>query len=758
MLNVTEEQKKMFYTSGYSNNYILTFSEIGLVLDNEKLHSETPVIKESICDGEDFTLGGCIASSMEFEVSEILADEMTGLEFQCQIEVKDDDNKIAQNVPMGIFRVDQAQQIDDKDYKKVIAYDRMYDISADVIDWYGEYFAAGAKHTVKQTRESLLTHLGIPFVNQTLVNDDVLVEKTVEVASLPGTDVLRYLCVINAGFGRMNRNGEFEVVYLQGQGIFPEDQGGEARNLYPEDTPGKEILYPEDQFEYLGVSTEDTVCPEYRSCKYEEYMVLPITALSIISAQDDVGVTVGEDLSNPYVIAANIFLYGKSSKDLRKIGQKILEKIKGITYRPNTTQLDGLPYLEVGDVFALEKKNDSVESYIFSRTLSGIQALKDTFEAKGNKVRSNEVSANEEIIQLKGQTLILNKTVDELSAEMTNLEKDTSTKFKQTANDISAEVKRANQAEGELTSSLEMAAGSIVLKTDADGNIVEVGLTSDPKEGAVFQVTAQNIQLTAEEVITLLSGGTINLSSQRVNIESENFSVDEKGNMQASSLTMDGGSISLGDNFEVTENGEVTAKSINIEGGNVNLETTYTGRNLIHLQNITYDAENLSGFKGEVKFFGEGKPNRKLSGTVGDYYLDLSTGLIYVLVNSHGVASWQKYSDISTNDIVWSDININTDGGFSSAQYHLQVLDVDDGTGNLVKQTFKDGSSITYCSDRITFHKTFWETRMGIPRERSIEASIYMDVGESDESLEPTPKLVIDCPLQVSQLITKDDA
>lgn len=85
MLNITEQQKQMFYGSGYFNNYILTFPDIGLVIDNEKLHSETPVIKESICDAEDFTLGGCIASLMEFEVSEILADEIAGLEFTAQI-------------------------------------------------------------------------------------------------------------------------------------------------------------------------------------------------------------------------------------------------------------------------------------------------------------------------------------------------------------------------------------------------------------------------------------------------------------------------------------------------------------------------------------------------------------------------------------------------------------------------------------------------------------------------------------------------
>ena len=264
MLNLTEEQKRMFYTSGYSNNCILTFHDIDLVIDNETIHSETPVIKESICDAEDFTLGGCIASSMEFEVSEILADEITGLEYTAHIEVKNEDGEVALMVPMGVFRVDQSQLVDDKDYKKVVAYDRMYDISEDVAAWYNEYFSGDATHTVKETRESLLAYLGIPFVVQNLPNDDEMLEKTIETTSIAGTDVLRALCVINGGFGHMNREGKFEVIGLTGLGLFPEDSRGEDGNLYPSET-----LYPEDYFEYLGMSDNENACPEYRSCKYE---------------------------------------------------------------------------------------------------------------------------------------------------------------------------------------------------------------------------------------------------------------------------------------------------------------------------------------------------------------------------------------------------------------------------------------------------------------------------------------------------------
>ena len=767
MLNLTDEQKRMFYTSGYSNNYILTFRDIGLVIDNETIHSETPAIKESICDEEEFTLGGCIASSMEFEVSEILAEDITGLEYTAQLEVKNESGELVQTVPMGVYRVDSAKQAEDKDYKKVTAYDRMYDISEDVAAWYNEYFAGDATHTVKETRESLLTYLGIPFVVQTLPNDDVTLEKTMEVTSMAGTDVLRALCVINGGFGRMNREGKFEVISLTGLGFFPEDSQGEDGNLYPSET-----LYPEDYFEYLGMSDDENACPEYRSCKYEEYMTMPITCLNIQSTTDDVGVTVGDDLTNPYVITANFFLYGKSQDELAEIGQNILGRIKGVTYRPNTTELDGLPYMECGDVFALEKKNDSVESYIFSRTLSGIQALKDTYEAKGNYIRANEVSSNDEIIQLKGKSLEIKKSVEGLSIEVKDFEEDTASKFEQTDKAITAEVKRATEAEGELSSAIEVTAESItaevkrateaeeelsssleltaesisaevkrsteaegelssrieqnakeiVLKVDENGNIVEVGLTADPEEGTKFTVTAKNIKLSADELLTILSGGTIELTGKHIKINSDNWSVDETGTM--------------------------TAKNITISGGNIDLETSYTGDNLIHLRNVTYDAKNIHGFRGKIGHFGERKPDSDIVANVGGYYLDLNTGIIYVLTYHSGIKTWREYSNIPVNEIEWIDVYINTEAGNSCSKYYFIPMTVDDGDGSIVTKLFKEGSYINYGFENIEFGKTIHENRMGQVYEFELLGNICMqNSGHYDDSLNPIPELKTDVPL-----------
>ena len=156
MLDLTDEQKRMFYSDKYSYNYIFRFPEIGLEFDNEQLHSEDVTLKESICDEEDLVLGGCIASSIAFTVSEIMAKEISGLTFTAEIAVKDESGEVVQTVPMGTYIVDNPEQTNNKDRKSVTAYDRMYEISVDVSDWYNTFFADGAKHTVKETRESLL--------------------------------------------------------------------------------------------------------------------------------------------------------------------------------------------------------------------------------------------------------------------------------------------------------------------------------------------------------------------------------------------------------------------------------------------------------------------------------------------------------------------------------------------------------------------------------------------------------------------------
>lgn len=118
-------------------------------------------------------------------------------------------------------------------------------------------------------RESLLQYLGIPFVSQALPNDDMVVEKTIEPGegSLPGTTVLKALCTVNGGFGRMNRKGAFEVIHIKGLGVFPEDSQGTEGNLYPEETLYRrcnEVIHKPDGVNFFGLEVIQTALKQWK--------------------------------------------------------------------------------------------------------------------------------------------------------------------------------------------------------------------------------------------------------------------------------------------------------------------------------------------------------------------------------------------------------------------------------------------------------------------------------------------------------------
>ena len=540
-MDLTDEQKKVFYEAGYFIDYRMHFPDLGLTIDTDTLHSESVTIKESICDDEELTLGGCIAFSCEFEVSEIIQHDLSKRSFDVTLEVHDEAGNTILEIPMGCYKVYSAEMVDDKDYKKIVAYDALYDASADVSDWYEGLFPVISSNAVTKTddngteitvlvknygtttlkamRESLLQHLGILYEEQSLVNDDMIVSKSLQPSgdNCTGLMMLKWMCEIHGGFGRMNRNGRFEVTTLQSSGLYPDEDRYPDVDLYPENGNASSVT--------LGISDEEPRA-EYITAKFEEYMTKYITGINVRTEDDDVGCTVGTT-ENPYIISGNALLFGKTAAELKPIAENILNVIKDIIYRPNTTELIGLPYVEVGDVYSVEKE-DVVESYVLSRTLSGIQLLRDTYEAKGSETRSNNVSDSSELIRTKAKILKIQKDIDGVRIEMSDLAEETSSQYEQTNK-------------------------SIVLKVTDKGKLVQVSLGSDPEKGTEFKVGANNIELSADEVIELLSGGTINLSAGEgitieapnfqlskdiIKILTKNFTLDEDGNVTAANITI----------------------------------------------------------------------------------------------------------------------------------------------------------------------------------------------------------------------------
>lgn len=281
--------------------------------------------------------------------------------------------------------------------------------------------------------------------------------------SMSGKEVLSCICEINGCMGHMGRDGKFHYIYLEQniQGLYPRN------DLYPADD-----LFPRDpKSNRIGKDL-------YITAEYEDFLVKTINKLQIREQKNDIGVIVGTG-DNAYVIEDNFLVYGKGSKELKGIAKNILSKIRGIIYRPFTADCKGNPCLEVGDAVRLPTKYELIESYIFKRTLKGIQALRDDLEADGEEYRTSKANGiQRSILQLKGKSNVLERTIEktqstievkerklisqitqtatEIRTEVKNTADGLSSRITQNANNITAEVKRAQGQEVELAAAIKI--------------------------------------------------------------------------------------------------------------------------------------------------------------------------------------------------------------------------------------------------------------------------------------------------------------
>lgn len=544
-MQVTDKEKKaLLGGAGYFNDYVIKFPSA--TITNETIHQESVSIKQAITGDGDLEFGGCIASTFEFEVSEVLTEELKGQEFTAELLVN---NGNAARVKMGTYIAETVTQVDDNDYKKVVGYDVFYKMQDDVSDWYNSFFSNITQTTLKNFRQSLLLHFGVESEVQSLPNDNMTVTKTIDTTSnkITGQALLKMTCVLAGGFGIINRDGKFKITYLTSEPLYPEE------NLYPEET-----LYPEDgEYEYIGLNKDgtETFYPEYRSVTYEEYNVECISCLILKTNKSSITATIGNDTSNPYIISGNYLLYGKTTEELNTIGNNIVNKFTSVVgYRPCDITTDGMAWLDIGSQIALEKKNDDIVAYLFSRELKGIQALTDTISAKGNKYRDNQTSVQDDIEDLKNKddeldekTDEISDSIDEVSGNLDDLAEKTTVSLKKTEDSIEAEVTRASNAEGELSGRITVTADQItqeVTRAKAEEATLSgrITVTAGEITQEVSRATSEENTLRASislkidkdddgQIISMIneSADVITLNSNRLIVNSTNFTLDRNG-------------------------------------------------------------------------------------------------------------------------------------------------------------------------------------------------------------------------------------
>ena len=393
----------LFYTPNVDKQFIIATDDGSVTITNTELHQESFELTESLCSESELTFGACEAAAVKFTISNVF----TSLKDKW-ITIKMILNGNESNpFIFGRYKVASDKPTADRTKREIEAYDALYDvINADVAEWYNSLLLNDdSTTTMKALRDSFFGFVGVAQKEIALVNDDMSVEKTVEVESLSGSQILNAICEINGCMGHIGRGGAFEYVYLS--------TASEEDSSYP-----SPVSYPSPT-RYPGASTSSGEADvmlgksKYTSAKYEDYDVANITGVQIRQEEDDAGTTVGTS-DNIYVIENNCLAYGKGSTELETIANNILSRINNAKYKPYTASVVGNPCIEVGDTIKIATRYADVNSFVLQRTLTGIQALRDSFAAEGEQFRTAKVNGTKAAInQLRERSNILKRDVDE---------------------------------------------------------------------------------------------------------------------------------------------------------------------------------------------------------------------------------------------------------------------------------------------------------------------------------------------------------
>lgn len=495
MIKISEELKKLYIEDSTPIELEVRFKDNAFpTIKGFDVLSEQMTLHESICEEEQLKFGGCNASSFELTVFN-LNSGIKGYEIEPVLIT----NKT--EIPLGVFYVETIEKYAGKDYKKLTAYDKMRYFDVDVKDWYDNLTFP---ISVKNFRDSLCNYVGVEQNEATLIADNIMLTKELDSSNgINGLSLMKQICEISGVFGRMDRYGKLDYLSLESSMLLPADDLFPANDLYPSAGSGSS----ENSF---NIPTSLM----YEHPLVEDFFTSNIDGVIIVDSEGAQVLT--EYNQNPYYVQDNFVIIGQTRETITALANALLSKISSISYRPiNSSKLKGQPYVECGDFISGEVNGYGFEAYVFQRDLTGVKAIRDAYICKGKEILENDMNG------VTAQLQRLNKTTERVKTSVQITEKG-----------LESEVKRATGAENELSTRIEQTEQQIVLRVDSEtGKIVQVSLIGDTGSGTEFKVDADNINLSASDVINLLSGGTINLTASNINIGSEKTTITKEGKL-----------------------------------------------------------------------------------------------------------------------------------------------------------------------------------------------------------------------------------
>ena len=372
-------------------------------LYNNKIISDSLKLHQALCDNQNLKFGGCIASELNLEV--ISEEDLAGKTITLSIvqtaiiptfpgtntyPVESSGSVHIKTFP-GSTTITDAERVlfvgkiyssklsKKRIVRKIIAYDNMYWIgNMKCTNWYHKLYEGKDWLTIGELRESLFQKVG--FTNsQSLPADNFkayMMDGTVTVA-----DILRQICEINGCFGFLADQSTVKFVFI--------NQGNQ----------------PEQYSHYIDLDIED-------------YAAQGFNGFQIRFDNGETGIyswNSNNEPENLYLMDDNrLVTAGYRPETLNTQGvdgfhfesqNNPVKENFNISYTPIRLRAEYRNWVELGDKIIVNIKwfdlqetehNDTVESIVLSRTISGTGFFTDEIIADGENTHFTDVSSSEE--------------------------------------------------------------------------------------------------------------------------------------------------------------------------------------------------------------------------------------------------------------------------------------------------------------------------------------------------------------------------
>lgn len=371
-------------------------------IESEKIIAESFELSSSILDQSEFKLGGCIASQMNISVFDVESD-LSGKKVKVYIEQSYNTNILypsnnlypSENLyPSTTIKtnkyclftgfVHSSKRQSNRIIRDIVAFDYMYELSRIYCKdmFYGyvyhQYTDGGVKRsiTIRDLMNTIFDWGAVPriggfgtgnFFNvlNELKFDYDLIESTVNDKTTL-VDLLSACCELNACFAIFDRDGyiSFKTLYNSSQ-------------------------------------TRASI-PTYSDLSFEDYTMKPINMISFPYNDDNI-FKYGTSEKGSYYQSDNIIT--RCCTDIRTVVNAFYDKAGHnyifndlYSYRPYSADIFGRWWIEAGDFISIPTTYDdvkTVESFVLSRKLKGVNGMTCTIEAKGVEYLGKEELTDE---------------------------------------------------------------------------------------------------------------------------------------------------------------------------------------------------------------------------------------------------------------------------------------------------------------------------------------------------------------------------